>query len=324
MAITEYGNCKRKHCPAFIVMLYDLAGETTYSLQKSYGIQNGSIDKLVKSGRLATRGTRGAARRTCKPLVAMLYQLTDDTVEAISSDLAISKSTVYKALRFCSVKHISKRPRRKSEEPRRKKISDTVEVIRYEDGRRAVLRCLVCGCEYECYRDWRTSHECPECKAKEAQRRKAEDKLKQRLARERERMDELAKGKTCAVCGQTFYSEYPTQRYCSGKCRRKAHNRSCDRRKRRNGISGKHSRRAREHGSPYEYGISLNKLIERDKGICQICGEPVDKNDLAYGSCGPWYPTIDHVRAIANGGSHTWDNVQLAHHSCNSNKGTSI
>lgn len=32
------------------------------------------------------------------------------------------------------------------------------------------------------------------------------------------------------------------------------------------------------------------------------------------------YPTIDHIVAMANGGGHTWDNVQLAHAICNSYK----
>jgi 5-methylcytosine-specific restriction endonuclease McrA len=35
----------------------------------------------------------------------------------------------------------------------------------------------------------------------------------------------------------------------------------------------------------------------------------------------PTAPTVDHIIPLARGGSHTWDNVQLAHHLCNSLKG---
>ena len=37
--------------------------------------------------------------------------------------------------------------------------------------------------------------------------------------------------------------------------------------------------------------------------------------------CGNNYPTIDHVIPLAKGGMHSWDNVRLAHHNCNSIKG---
>ena len=32
------------------------------------------------------------------------------------------------------------------------------------------------------------------------------------------------------------------------------------------------------------------------------------------------YPSVDHMIPIAKGGTHTWDNVQLAHRYCNSIK----
>ena len=35
---------------------------------------------------------------------------------------------------------------------------------------------------------------------------------------------------------------------------------------------------------------------------------------------GNMYPSIDHVIAVANGGTHEWSNVKLAHRICNSNK----
>ena len=32
------------------------------------------------------------------------------------------------------------------------------------------------------------------------------------------------------------------------------------------------------------------------------------------------YPTVDHIVPLSKGGTHTWNNVQLAHMACNSGK----
>lgn len=70
--------------------------------------------------------------------------------------------------------------------------------------------------------------------------------------------------------------------------------------------------------------ITLEKLYIRDKGVCQICGKKCNWRDIKIqGVCsivGRMYPSIDHIKPISRGGSHTWDNVQLAHFSCNSSK----
>lgn len=73
--------------------------------------------------------------------------------------------------------------------------------------------------------------------------------------------------------------------------------------------------------------ITLARLIKRDNGICQLCGEKVDINDYFYNNnnyriSGKLHPSIDHIKPLAKGGEHTWDNVQLAHLYCNSTKGS--
>jgi 5-methylcytosine-specific restriction endonuclease McrA len=66
-----------------------------------------------------------------------------------------------------------------------------------------------------------------------------------------------------------------------------------------------------------EWSINLHKLAQRDKNICHICGQKVDmnadNNDASYGS-------IDHVIPISKGGTHTWNNIKLAHRGCNTMK----
>lgn len=117
---------------------------------------------------------------------------------------------------------------------------------------------------------------------------------------------EKSKPKVCPCCGGTFYSEYPTAKWCP-RCKK---------------LTGDYRHRARKYGAIYEHGITLRKVMIRDKGVCQICGKPVDMDDKGWNGCfGALYPTIDHIIALADGGSHTWNNVQLAHAMCNSIKG---
>lgn len=64
--------------------------------------------------------------------------------------------------------------------------------------------------------------------------------------------------------------------------------------------------------------ISIASLCERDDWRCHICGCKIEKNKRKDASMGP---SIDHVIPLSKGGSHTWQNVRIAHRSCNSRKG---
>lgn len=75
--------------------------------------------------------------------------------------------------------------------------------------------------------------------------------------------------------------------------------------------------------------IDLDELIRRDKGKCYLCGKKVAKREKFGKSRGKGtdrklYPTVDHVVPLSRGGEHTWDNVKLAHLSCNASKGGRI
>ena len=71
--------------------------------------------------------------------------------------------------------------------------------------------------------------------------------------------------------------------------------------------------------------ITLAKLYERDKGICYLCGCECDYSDFEAADSifkvGKTYPSIEHIIPISKGGTHSWDNIKLAHISCNSKKG---
>jgi 5-methylcytosine-specific restriction endonuclease McrA len=58
--------------------------------------------------------------------------------------------------------------------------------------------------------------------------------------------------------------------------------------------------------------VDRQAVYVRDGGICQLCGEPVS----------PGRMTMDHKTPLTRGGAHSLENLQLAHRSCNSRKGT--
>ena len=173
------------------------------------------------------------------------------------------------------------------------------------------------------------------------EKRKAREQARQRA--EAEKAEALFhslndKIHVCTVCGCNFsIAEFmkskelklvPTApKYCSAECERKHYNRLTKNAKKRSRTldHGNHRHRARKYGVAYEPGITLKKVFKRDNGICQICGKPCDWSDRGWSKyCGPLYPSIDHIIALANGGGHVWSNVQLAHMMCNSEKCYSI
>jgi ribosomal protein S27AE len=115
--------------------------------------------------------------------------------------------------------------------------------------------------------------------------------------------------KTCPRCGRVFTTTHRDKRYCSRTCRDAV-------------ASTKRYDLMRASEGDY---IPLRKVYERDHGRCYICKRKTDWNDFHFVNgqkvVGKRYPTRDHVIALHNGGTHTWNNVRLACHYCNSKKG---
>lgn len=112
--------------------------------------------------------------------------------------------------------------------------------------------------------------------------------------------------RTCPICGKEFTATMVSVRFCSRRCKRRAdHNQY-------------HKKRARLSGAEFDETVSLEGVIERDGAICQICGNITNKESF-WGQ-----PTIDHIVPMSKGGSHTWDNVQLACMKCNAKKADSL
>jgi len=66
-------------------------------------------------------------------------------------------------------------------------------------------------------------------------------------------------------------------------------------------------------GIKYDVDILLVGVFKKARGICYLCGHWVQ----------PRHASMDHVKALTNGGTHTHDNVRLTHYKCNLRKGTS-
>lgn len=72
-------------------------------------------------------------------------------------------------------------------------------------------------------------------------------------------------------------------------------------------------RRARKIATAVE-PFTRAEVYDRDGWVCQLCLEPVDAG-LEYPD--PMSKSLDHRVPLARGGTHSFDNCQLAHLSCN-------
>ena len=88
------------------------------------------------------------------------------------------------------------------------------------------------------------------------------------------------------------------------------------------GGGGHYRRRQGNYNLTEEYdcAVTLKRVREKFCDICQICGKVVDDTDIGNGHIKKLYPSIDHIIPLSKGGTHTWDNVQLAHMGCNAGK----
>ena len=150
-------------------------------------------------------------------------------------------------------------------------------------------------------------------KAKRERQAAAEERARINAEKEKARKERAAERnalKPCACCGAM--TNRP--KYCSNKCQKKALWKANETRRRL---------RAKAAGR-LDNDITVEGLYRRDKGQCWICGLQCNQEDYTMRGdvfiAGDWYPSIDHVRPISKGGTHTWENVRLAHRMCNTYK----
>lgn len=115
----------------------------------------------------------------------------------------------------------------------------------------------------------------------------------------------------CKNCGQLFVPQHSRQHTCQTACTKHF----------------EYKKRFKKRES-YRYDFPLETLYKRDKGICYLCGMPVDLMDYRINDgtflAGPNYPSRDHVKPQSKGGEHSWDNIKLTHFRCNMLKSNKI
>ena len=207
------------------------------------------------------------------------------------------------------------------------------------------VRCRVCGRTFErqfhIFRDavngtWNAGNECPLCRndkhlqyqeRKEQKKADAEREAQKRAQQKAERLsrkisDELEKRlaiHVCKHCGTEFCKNvtgYNSETYCSQRCQTRWLNRTRSEKRYKQLMSRRH-----------DTDISLERLYKRDNGICYICGKLCEWDDGEERNgtfiAGDNYPSVDHVIPVTKGGTHTWDNIKLAHRICNTMKSDS-
>ena len=187
------------------------------------------------------------------------------------------------------------------------------------------VKCLACGNEMtvnaQVARNKRDIN-CKACREIEAAKReqqkraatekkRAEREEKERHAAEKKAKRDKLLNKICPVCQQGFLAGKTNQKFCSDVCANKESNR-------RQEIRRRH--KLRENGK-IDYSITLSVIVKKHKRVCALCGKKVD---MSVHSNHDNYPSIDHIIPVAKGGTHTWDNVQLAHRTCNTIKRDSL
>jgi hypothetical protein len=118
----------------------------------------------------------------------------------------------------------------------------------------------------------------------------------------------------CTKCGELHIAK--TSNSTCSHCKRKAkrHYHAVNRHK--IGHSYGHRKRSMIYGCKYE-PINRLKVYDRDGWKCYLCGIDVVRVNYFV----PNLATLDHVKPMSKGGSHTYDNVRCCCVMCNSYKG---
>lgn len=209
--------------------------------------------------------------------------------------------------------------------------------------------CTECGIDYQGSRGALTTT-CPPC-AKVVSIQKRLATLAHIRAGREEAKALIPKPKyrrVCEMCASEYEAEHNLpSKYCSKSCAKEAGavRAGCrDRKCRDCGVSlgyfslvslcedckaqslraarkaGKHRRRARIYAVEHET-IKAAEIYERDGWRCGLCSGRVSKHHT-YPH--PMSASLDHIVPLSKGGTHTKDNTQLSHWSCNHQKGAKL
>ena len=189
-------------------------------------------------------------------------------------------------------------------------------IVHYESKKSVTIECRTC-------KDRTTTNStaalrrktCFNCARIEREKKKAQEQARKEKIKEIEEMQKKADMISARI-----------ERAWKAAQRREGHKEAVKAERKRREL--KREKRIRANGAT-DKDITLKKLYTRDGGICYLCGKPCDYEDYKRSDKGAFitgrlYPSIDHVKPLSHGGTHTWDNIRLAHMICNSQKSDRI
>lgn len=191
---------------------------------------------------------------------------------------------------------------------------------------RLTVKCTTCGAEKEISSiSLRGQHptkiSCGNCSHLETeQRHKQKREFEQWQTKLRKEADKNRKsvqiGMNFCDCGKIIPNG---TKYCE----------DCGRRRIRSYERNKETkRRMRLKTQGFDKTITLEKLYDRDNGVCYLCNRTCDWSDFQKVNgvfiVGGSYPTVEHIKPLCKGGEHSWSNVKLACFSCNTKKGAKL
>lgn len=215
--------------------------------------------------------------------------------------------------KFCGIEYHPKDKRRNQYCTRecadKQRAADKLKRIETEKERKSIKFCPHCGIVH----GGKTQSYCSDkCRVELGRLRSRNYK--------REILKLNYKKSECKCCGKQFEQTLNNSKiYCSEECI-----------KTNASSEARHKRRIRiKQNGRKDYGINLRRLIRKDNNTCHICGYSCDDSDFqiteeGYFIVGDDYPSIDHVIPLSKGGTHTHDNVKLAHFKCNYIKSDNI
>lgn len=169
------------------------------------------------------------------------------------------------------------------------KIGSDYEIVELRPGNHATLRCRACGATFDRKVDTRYPTTCPECRRKEIERHAEERELSSVRRALVRTLRKVLKVKEREERERAFLDAAHVCKECGRE-------------------------------------FTMRELDELCDHTCYICGRKTEWDDYRIDDSGSFvagdmYPSIDHVIPIANGGTHTKDNLRIAHRICNSIKG---
>lgn len=202
--------------------------------------------------------------------------------------------------------------------------SPQFKLIEYNGKNDVTIECIECGWQYRSdSTNAKGKKFCDNCQQKKVQenRDKREIERQKRLAIGEMKKNLNAKKRELNKQIKALERNYNNILTRDEREERKRQNRrACEKRN-----SLKRHGRLKTNGR-IDKDITLERLYDKEKGQCHICGLLCNYDDYkiteeGYFIVGKFYPSIDHVTPLSKGGTHTWDNIKLAHISCNSWKG---